>query len=89
MGLRRRNPARHRLFTPSPIPAALAAEPAPAPTSGAAPSRPRTVTREERHHLIAERAYGHAERAGFTTDPVTDWLVAEREIDAQVALAAG
>jgi hypothetical protein len=39
--------------------------------------------------MISQLAYGHAERAGFTTDPVTDWLLAEREIDAQIALAAG
>ena len=84
MGLKRRNPARHRLFAP-PVPAVLA----PAPTSPTAPPPPRTVTREERHHLIAALADGHAERTGFTTDPLTNWLVAEREIDAQIALAAG
>jgi Protein of unknown function (DUF2934) len=91
MGLKRRNPARHRLFTPPQILAVLAAapsadRPAPAP---AAPAPPRAVTRDERHRLISRLAYGHAERAGFTTDPVSNWLLAEREIDAQIALAAG
>ncbi len=46
------------------------------------------VTREQRRRLIAQAAYQRAVRAGLgTTDPLADWLHAEREIDAQLALA--
>lgn len=39
----------------------------------------------QRHLMIAEAAYYHAERRGFWCgNPVTDWLEAEREIDAML-----
>jgi chromosome segregation ATPase len=41
-----------------------------------------SVTPEERYHMIAEAAYFHAERRGFTMgDAAQDWLEAEAEID--------
>jgi hypothetical protein len=89
MGLKRRNPARHRLFTPPQILAVLAASPIAERAEPVAAPLPRRITREERHHLIARLAYGHAERTGFTTDPIANWLLAEREVDAQITLAAG
>ncbi|WP_437587495.1 DUF2934 domain-containing protein [Sorangium sp. So ce1000] len=67
---------------PSPA-AALAAERAGIEAPKAAPSHPR-VSREERHRLIANVAYGYAERAGFRNNPVEDWLNAEREVDARI-----
>jgi hypothetical protein len=41
----------------------------------------RGLSAEDRHRLIAEAAYRHAERRGFTSDddPVIDWLDAEQE----------
>lgn len=41
----------------------------------------RGLSAEDRHRLIAEAAYRHAERRGFMTDddPVVDWLDAEQE----------
>jgi chromosome segregation ATPase len=42
----------------------------------------KTVTPEERYHMIAEAAYFHAERRGFVMgDSAQDWLDAEAEID--------
>jgi hypothetical protein len=99
MGLKRRNPARNRLFTPPQMLAVLAAAPvspasavseppAPvrAPASAASPLP--FVSHEDRHRLIAVAAYRHAERAGFATDPMANWLLAEREIDAQLSRKA-
>ena len=40
------------------------------------------VTAEERHHLIAEKAYFRAERRGFAPGAeLQDWLEAETEIE--------
>jgi hypothetical protein len=77
--------------------ATLAPKMAPAPvgkaanddTTKAAPPPARApLSSEERHGLIAKVAYGYAERAGFGSDPVMDWLTAEREIDAMFGLAS-
>lgn len=43
------------------------------------------ITPERRHQLIAEAAYLRAESRDFNTDdPVSDWLAAEKEIDARL-----
>lgn len=43
------------------------------------------VSVEERRRLIAEAAWNRAVARGFTNgDPVTDWLAAEREIEARL-----
>lgn len=81
MGLKRRNPARTQLFTPPQMLAALAMVPVTAGTP------PRT-SGAERHRMIADAAYRRAERAGFRGDPLSDWLTAEREIDAMLAKPA-
>jgi hypothetical protein len=40
------------------------------------------VSPEQRHAMIAERAYLRAEKRGFANgDPLTDWLEGEREVD--------
>lgn len=45
----------------------------------------RTVSFEERRRLIALAAYYRAQRVGFgKTNPVEDWLLAEREVDAMI-----
>ncbi|APR86908.1 hypothetical protein A7982_12257 [Minicystis rosea] len=49
---------------------------------------PPAITSDERHRMIAKAAYRHAERAGFTSDPLQNWLLAEREVDAQLARLA-
>jgi len=51
------------------------------PPAGGPQATPR-ISGEERHRRIAEAAYRYAERAGFVSDPVSNWLTAEREIDA-------
>ena len=80
MGLKRRNPARTRLFTPPQMLAAMAAFTPPA-VRAPAPA-PQPISGDERRRLIADAAYRRAERAGFAGDPLSDWLTAEREIDA-------
>jgi len=48
----------------------------------AAHSRLAEVTGEERHQLIAEAAYFHAERRNFTPGcELDDWLNAEAEVE--------
>ncbi|UQA55816.1 DUF2934 domain-containing protein [Polyangium aurulentum] len=51
----------------------------------ASSERPR-ISSEERRRLIALAAYQRAERLGLgRTNPVEDWLAAEREVDAKLA----
>lgn len=50
-----------------------------------ASSTRRQLPPEERHRLIAERAYGIAQHRGFDGDRcLDDWLQAEDEIDRQL-----
>lgn len=45
----------------------------------------RTISNDERRRLIALAAYYRAQHVGFgKTNPVEDWLVAEREVDAMM-----
>ncbi len=41
----------------------------------------RRLSAEERQHMIAEAAYYLAEKRGFCSDCVQDWLAAEVEIE--------
>lgn len=43
------------------------------------------VYEEQRRQMIACAAYLRAERRAFNGDPVTDWLEAEAEVDAELA----
>jgi hypothetical protein len=88
MGLMRRNPARTWQLTPPDLPAMLAFAPEPASPAANEPAPPPPISSAERHRLIAGAAYAHAERSGFVTDPLADWLLAEREIDAQLAVVS-
>ena len=46
----------------------------------------RTISNEERRRLISLAAYDRAQRGGFgKTNPVDDWLLAEREVDAMMS----
>lgn len=97
MGLKRRNPARSRLLTAPEVLAVMAAPRAPA-ANGVRPAEPKavatpapravSVSNEERHRRIARAAYERAERAGFNIDPLQNWLVAERQIDAELSRLA-
>ncbi|HVK66429.1 MAG TPA: DUF2934 domain-containing protein [Polyangium sp.] len=75
-------------LAPPPVAAAPAlAEPAVIDEDSKAPaaSERRPISLAERRRLIALTAYRRAETRGLgTTDPVEDWLVAEREIDAML-----
>ncbi|MDR7926867.1 DUF2934 domain-containing protein [Acidithiobacillus thiooxidans] len=45
----------------------------------------KAVSPEQRHLMIAEAAYYHAERRGFLErDPIADWVEAEKEVDAML-----
>ncbi|QFX95893.1 DUF2934 domain-containing protein [Acidithiobacillus thiooxidans] len=45
----------------------------------------KAVSPEQRHLMIAEAAYYHAERRGFQeSDPIADWVEAEKEVDAML-----
>ena len=74
----------------APPPVALApapAEPAAIDEDSKAPaaSERRPVSIEERRRLIALAAYRRAESIGLgKTNPLEDWLVAERQIDAML-----
>ena len=49
----------------------------------------RTIAPEERRRLISMAAYYRAQRVGFgKTNPIEDWLLAEREIDAMMGFGA-
>ena len=46
-----------------------------------------TPSQEERRQLIAAAAYHRAQRRHFQVgDPLTDWLAAEAEVDAEISL---
>jgi hypothetical protein len=48
-----------------------------------------SVTPEERRSMIARAAFRRAEQGGIgRTDPLHDWLSAEREVDASLGLRA-
>jgi len=48
-----------------------------------------TVSADQRHAMIAERAYLRAELRGFQGgDPVVDWLEGEKEVDALLSQSA-
>jgi len=48
-----------------------------------------TLSAEQRHSMIAERAYLRAELRGFQGgDPVEDWLAGEQEVDALLSRSA-
>ncbi len=43
------------------------------------------ISSEERRRLIAHAAYHRAQRIGFgKTNPIEDWLLAEKEVDAMI-----
>jgi hypothetical protein len=77
---------------PATTPAASSRQVPPSAAAGIAvgvpltPSAPETtkVTREERHRMIAEAAYYLALKRGWNSDPLRNWLDAEKQIDEQL-----
>ena len=45
-------------------------------------SKGAVVSEEQRYRMIAEAAYYRAESCQFKSDPLRDWVEAERDIDA-------
>ncbi|HMO05809.1 MAG TPA: DUF2934 domain-containing protein [Kiritimatiellia bacterium] len=75
----------------APKPAPAAAKPAsatkPVPAAKAAPAKAaaKTISAQERYHMIDEAAYYRAEKSGFQVDPHANWVAAEKEIDELLA----
>ena len=51
-----------------------------APTVKKAPAKTTKITAEQRYRMIAEAAYYRAETCQFKSDPLRDWIEAERDI---------
>lgn len=47
----------------------------------------RKFSESDRRRMIAQLAFSYAERARFQSDPFRDWLAAEHEVDARLAVA--
>lgn len=63
-------------------PKASAVKPA-APAKAAAPQK--TISAQDRYHMIDEAAYYRAEKSGFQVDPHANWIAAEQEINELLA----
>ena len=79
--------------TPSTAKAKKARATAASGSAGAKRRRPDamtpTVSADQRHAMIAERAYLLAEQRGFQGgDPVQDWLEGEKTVDALLSRSA-
>ena len=67
--------------TPAEKPVAAKKAPAPRkPAAQKAPAAVNTVSDEQRYRMIAEAAYYRAESGQFKSDPVRNWIEAERDI---------
>jgi len=82
---------------PAAAPRATMAEtkaPAPTPANDSRGEKPTmtavsaAISGDERHRMIARIAYEYAERAGFQSDPLHNWLAAEREVETQLGRLA-
>ena len=62
-----------------------AAEKQPAAAKKPAAGKKLSVTPEVHYCMVAEAAYFRAERNGFMSDPVRDWIEAEMEIAAMLS----
>lgn len=57
-----------------------------APAAKATPAaKPKTISAQERYHMIDEAAYYRAEKSGFTADAHENWVAAEKEIEELMA----
>lgn len=52
----------------------------PRKTAVKAPAKAGTISAEQRYRMIAEAAYYRAESCQFKSDPLRDWIEAERDI---------
>lgn len=73
----------------APVKTAAAKTAAPAAKAAAAKKpaagKKTTVTPEQHYCMVAEAAYFRAERNGFMSDPLRDWIEAEVEIAAMLS----
>lgn len=56
-----------------------------APAKAAVKASAKTISAQERYHMIDEAAYYRAEKNGFQVDPHANWIAAEKEIDELMA----
>ena len=50
-------------------------------TKAAVKASNKTISAQDRYHMIDEAAYYRAEKSGFQVDPHANWVAAEKEID--------
>ena len=65
---------------PAPVKAATKAPTAPKSAEKKSPAKTGIVSDEQRYRMIAEAAYYRAESCQFKSDPLRDWIEAERDI---------
>ena len=65
---------------PAPAKATTKTATPPKPTEKKAPTKAGTISDEQRYRMIAEAAYYRAESCQFKSDPLRDWIEAERDI---------
>ncbi len=70
--------AKKTTTTKAVVPATKAA--APRKTTAKTPAKAGTISDEQRYRMIAEAAYYRAESCQFKSDPLRDWIEAERDI---------
>jgi len=56
-----------------------------APAPAKAKSSQKTISAQDRYHMIDEAAYYRAEKSGFQVDPHANWIAAEEEINELLA----
>jgi hypothetical protein len=54
------------------------------PVAKPAAGKAKALSAEQRYRMVAEAAYYNAERNGFKSDPVRDWIEAENQIAAML-----
>lgn len=67
--------------SPAPAPAAVTAT----KSNPASSVAQKTISAQDRYHMIDEAAYYRAEKNGFQVDPHANWIAAEKEIDELLA----
>ena len=65
---------------PAPAKATTKTATPPKPTEKKAPTKTGAISDEQRYRMIAEAAYYRAESCQFKSDPLRDWIEAERDI---------
>lgn len=77
--------AKKTIAKPAPAKKTVAAAPkkkAVAKSTARSTGKTLVISAEQRYHMVAEAAYFRAEKSRFESDPVRDWIEAEKEIAA-------